>query len=53
MLPFILPNLMEGHNVLWGDIAAIAMMGAMPVIVLAFILEKYLVCGLSFGTPHE
>jgi multiple sugar transport system permease protein len=52
-LPFILPTLMEGHNVLWGDIAAIATIGAMPVIVLAFILQKYLVRGLSFGTLHE
>ena len=52
-LPFILPTLMEGHNVLWGDIAAIATIGAMPVIVLAFILQKYLVRGLSFGTLRE
>jgi multiple sugar transport system permease protein len=49
-LPFILPVLMEGHNVLWGDIAAIATLGALPVIVLAFVLQKYLVRGLSFGT---
>jgi multiple sugar transport system permease protein len=49
-LPFILPVLMEGHDVLWGDIAAIATLGALPVIVLAFALQKYLVRGLSFGT---
>lgn len=49
-LPFILPVLMEGHDVLWGDIAAIATLGALPVIVLAFVLQKYLVRGLSFGT---
>ena len=52
-LPCILPTLMEGHNALWGDIAAIATIGAMPVIVLAFILDKYLVRGLSFGILHE
>jgi ABC-type sugar transport system ATPase subunit len=52
-LPFFLPTLTEGHNVLWGDIAAIATIGAIPVIVLAFILQKYLVRGLSFGTLHE
>jgi multiple sugar transport system permease protein len=52
-LPFILPTLMEGHNVLWGDIAAIATIAAMPVIVIAFILQKYLVRGLSFGTLRE
>lgn len=52
-LPFILPVLMEGHNVLWGDIAAIATLGALPVVILAFVLQKYLVRGLSFGTVHE
>jgi multiple sugar transport system permease protein len=52
-LPFILPTLMEGHNVLWGDIAAIATIAAMPVIIIAFILQKYLVRGLSFGTLRE
>lgn len=49
-LPFILPVLMEGHDVLWGDIAAIATIGALPVVILAFALQKYLVRGLSFGT---
>ena len=49
-LPFILPVLMEGHDVLWGDIAAIATLGALPVVILAFALQKYLVRGLSFGT---
>jgi multiple sugar transport system permease protein len=52
-LPFILPTLMEGHNVLWGDIAAIATLGAVPVVVLAFLLQRYLVRGLSFGTVRE
>jgi ABC-type glycerol-3-phosphate transport system permease component len=41
---------MEGHDVLWGDIAAIATLGALPVVLLAFALQKYLVRGLSFGT---
>ena len=44
---------MEGHNILWGDIAAIATLGALPVVTLAFALQKYLVRGLSFGTVHE
>ncbi|TAN33872.1 carbohydrate ABC transporter permease [bacterium] len=48
-LPFILPTLMESHYVLWGDIAAIASVGALPVIVIAFALRRYLVRGLSFG----
>jgi multiple sugar transport system permease protein len=52
-LPFILPVLMEGHDILWGDIAAIAALGALPVVILAFALQRYLVRGLSFGTVHE
>lgn len=52
-LPVILPTLMEGHDVLWGDIGAIATLGALPVIVLAFLLQRYLVRGLSFGTIRE
>jgi multiple sugar transport system permease protein len=48
-LPFILPTMMESHYVLWGDIAAIASIGALPVIAIAFALRRYLVRGLSFG----
>jgi multiple sugar transport system permease protein len=52
-LPVILPTLMEGHDVRWGAIAAIATLAALPVAVLAFALQRYLVRGLSFGTVHE
>jgi len=48
-LPFILPTMMESNYVLWGDIAAIASIGALPVIAIAFALRRYLVRGLSFG----
>ncbi len=43
-------SLMEGHDVLRGDIAAIAALGALALIVVAFVLQKYQVRGLSFGT---
>jgi len=49
-LPFILPTMMESHYILWGDIAAIAAIGALPVVIVAFLLQRYLVRGLSFGT---
>lgn len=48
-LPFILPTMMESHYVLWGDIAAMAAVGALPVVMIAFALQRYLVRGLSFG----
>ncbi len=52
-LPFILPTLMESHYVLWGDIAAIASIATLPVIVIAFALRGYLVRGLSFGAVRS
>jgi len=39
--------------ILWGDIAAIATLGALPVVILAFALQRYLVRGLSLGTVQE
>ena len=48
-LPFILPTMMESHYVLWGDIAAMAAVGALPVVIIAFLMQRYLVRGLSFG----
>ena len=47
--PFSLPTMMESHYVLWGDIAAMAAVGALPVVIIAFLLQRYLVRGLSFG----
>jgi len=52
-LPFILPAMMESHYVLWGDIAAMAAIGALPVIIIAFTLQRYLVRGLSFGAIRQ
>jgi multiple sugar transport system permease protein len=52
-LPFILPTMMESHYVLWGDIAAIACIGALPVVIIAFVLQRYLVRGLSFGAVRS
>ncbi len=52
-LPVILPTLMEGHDIRWGSIAAMATVAAAPVVLIAFILQRYLVRGLSFGTIHE
>lgn len=52
-LPVILPTLMEGHDIRWGSIAAMASVAAVPVVLIAFVLQRYLVRGLSFGTIHE
>jgi multiple sugar transport system permease protein len=52
-LPVILPSLMESHYILWGDIAAMATVAALPVIVICFFLQRYLVRGLSFGAVRN
>jgi multiple sugar transport system permease protein len=52
-LPFILPTLMEGHAIKWGDVAAIASVAALPLIVIAFLLQRYLVAGFSFGAIRQ
>ena len=33
----------------WGEISAISMVALMPALIVAFILQKHLVRGLSFG----
>jgi multiple sugar transport system permease protein len=52
-LSFILPTLMEGHAIKWGDVAAIATVAAMPLIVIAFLLQRYLVAGFSYGAIRQ
>lgn len=52
-LPFVIPTLMEGHDVKWGHIGAIATLAAAPIIILTFMLQKYLIRGMSFGVLRE
>jgi multiple sugar transport system permease protein len=52
-LPFVLPTLMEGHSIKWGDIAAIASIAACPLVLIAFLLQRYLVAGFSFGAIRQ
>jgi multiple sugar transport system permease protein len=52
-LPFIIPSLMESHNIEFGAIGAIVVLAAVPVIALAFALQRYLIRGLSFGLVRE
>ena len=44
-----LSSLVGGHEILWGQIGALAMMAILPVIVLAFVLQRYIVRGLTLG----
>ncbi|GAI81762.1 unnamed protein product, partial [marine sediment metagenome] len=42
-------GLIGGHEILWGEIAAVGTMASLPIIVLAIFLQRYLVRGLTMG----
>jgi multiple sugar transport system permease protein len=48
-LPVGLSSLVGGHEILWGQIGALAIMAIVPVILLALVLQRYIVRGLTFG----
>jgi len=48
-LTVIVPSLVGGHEVLWGEIAAIGVVAIIPGIVLSLLLQRYLIRGLTLG----
>jgi multiple sugar transport system permease protein len=48
-LAMIIPRFRSAHDVLFGEISAAATVAIMPAIVLALILQRYVVRGLTFG----
>ncbi len=48
-LTVLVPSLVGGHEVRWGEIAASGMISVIPCIALALILQRYLVRGLTLG----
>ncbi|HEX9598765.1 MAG TPA: carbohydrate ABC transporter permease [Gaiellaceae bacterium] len=48
-LPVALANLVGGHEILWGEIGALTVIAIIPVVVLALVLQRYVVRGLTFG----
>lgn len=48
-LTVIVPSLVGGHEILWGEIAAVGTVAIIPGIVLAIVLQRYLVRGLTLG----
>jgi multiple sugar transport system permease protein len=48
-LTIIVPSLVGGHEILWGEIAAIGTIAIIPGIILALILQRYLIRGLTMG----
>lgn len=48
-LTIIVPSLVGGHEVLWGQIAAIGTIAIIPGVALSLLLQRYLVRGLTLG----
>lgn len=48
-LTIIVPSLVGGHEILWGEIAAIGTIAIIPGIALSLLLQRYLVRGLTLG----
>lgn len=48
-LTIIVPSLVGGHEILWGEIAAIGTLAIIPGILLSLLLQRFLVRGLSLG----
>jgi multiple sugar transport system permease protein len=48
-LTIIVPSLVGGHEILWGEIAAIGVIAIIPGVLLSIMLQRYLVRGLTLG----
>lgn len=48
-LTIIVPSLVGGHEILWGEIAAIGTIAIIPGIALSLLLQRYLIRGLTLG----
>lgn len=48
-LPVALSSLVGGHLTLWGQIGALAVVAILPVVILAVVLQRYVVRGLTLG----
>jgi multiple sugar transport system permease protein len=47
--PRVIPFLMKYQEPQWGQISAMGLLSIIPVIFIAFLLQKYLVRGLTYG----
>lgn len=44
-----IPGLVTPHGTLWGQVAAVAIVATLPIVIFTFIFQKQLVRGLTFG----
>lgn len=48
-LPVVISGMVGGHEIMWGEISALSVMTSLPVVILALLLQRYLVRGLTLG----
>jgi multiple sugar transport system permease protein len=44
-----IPGLVTPHGTLWGQVAAVAVVATLPIIVFTIVVQRHLVRGLTFG----
>jgi multiple sugar transport system permease protein len=44
-----IPGLVTPHGTLWGQVAAVAIVATLPIVIFTFIVQRQLVRGLTFG----
>jgi multiple sugar transport system permease protein len=49
-IPVAIAGMREAHGLMWGEVSATAALGTLPIIILAILLQRYLVRGLSLGS---
>jgi multiple sugar transport system permease protein len=49
-IPVAIAGMREAHGLMWGEVSSTAALGSVPIIVLAVLLQRYLVRGLSLGS---
>lgn len=42
-------GMIGGHEILWAEISAVSIMASVPIIIMAIVLQRYLVRGLTLG----
>jgi multiple sugar transport system permease protein len=45
----VIPSLINQRGVEWGEIAAIATVVILPILILVFLVQKHIVRGLTMG----
>ena len=48
-LPVVIAQFAGGHEILWGQISAAAILAIAPALLIAIFLQKYLTRGLTMG----